>query len=105
MQVIRKWTGKHEEFDIPRNGSKVLGLGLDDLQELGGWESREMLMRYAHLDAGGSMLHGARPCLPAPGLSDGDRQFHARFLAVSSDHVLAGSLYSTGPLPRIGSVR
>lgn len=26
------------------------GVGLDDLQELGGWESRSMVQRYAHLD-------------------------------------------------------
>lgn len=26
------------------------GVGLDDLQELGGWESRAMVQRYAHLD-------------------------------------------------------
>lgn len=26
------------------------GVGLDDLQELGGWESRQMVQRYAHLD-------------------------------------------------------
>jgi integrase len=26
------------------------GVGLDDLQELGGWESREMVQRYAHLN-------------------------------------------------------
>jgi integrase len=28
------------------------GVGLDDLQELGGWESRTMVQRYAHLDVG-----------------------------------------------------
>lgn len=26
------------------------GVGLDDLQELGGWENRQMVQRYAHLD-------------------------------------------------------
>ena len=28
------------------------GVGLEDRQQLGGWESRDMVMRYAHLDVG-----------------------------------------------------
>jgi len=40
------------------------GVGLDDLQELGGWESRIMVQRYAHLDVShlttvASVLDGA----------------------------------------------
>lgn len=35
------------------------GVGLDDLQELGGWENRQMVQRYAHLDVDHLSPHAA----------------------------------------------
>jgi len=84
MTIIRRWSGKHEEFVFSRQGAEVTGVpsrlwaravqqaglvdvrwhdlrhtwaslmrqsgvSLSDLRELGGWESHQMVDRYAHL--------------------------------------------------------
>ena len=46
LEDVRWHDLRHTWASLMRQG----GVGLDTLQELGGWQSRDMVQRYAHLN-------------------------------------------------------